>query len=473
MTLFQIEQRQISDIIIKNRARLSVGDVTDLANSISNSGLLNPIIITPDNYLIAGERRIAACQQIGMTTIDVRVADGISPDDKLMIELMENATRKEFTWSEELMLKYELHNYWKNKAEVSNSNWGYRDTSKRLHCSLGGLATDLALAEAIKVFPELKDQTTKARAKELYKSLGQQATAIQRMNNLSESEQENLTKLQNGLVDIPIKNTVSDNIINKQITIGNKVKELKESEVLEEKQSDPIKVIYVSENYKTFLNKIPDNTVGMIELDPPYAIEFNSTYGKANKIQSKAIDWTDKELYEFYYNYLPLLYKKLMDCSWILCWTGKKYYNTIMQIATEVGFTTQEPGCWIKPGGGSTNVPKKNMISNWEMFLLFRKGEAQFNTASLLSAISVNTVAPSQRIHQWEKPVELYDHFIKAMGKPGTIFLSPFAGSGNCLISAAKAKMMPIGCDKSNKYIPEFYNRLYNYLGISAEIEGI
>lgn len=107
------------------------------------------------------------------------------------------------------------------------------------------------------------------------------------------------------------------------------------------------------------------------------------------------------------------------------------------------------------------------------MFLLFRKGEAQFNTASLLSAVSINTVAPSQRIHQWEKPVELYDHFIKAMGKPGTIFLSPFAGSGNCLISAAKAKMMPIGCDKSNKYIPEFYNRLHNYLGISAEIEGI
>ena len=473
MTLFQIEQRPIDSIIIQDRARLNVGNITDLANSISDSGLLNPIIITEDNYLIAGERRIAACKQIGMTTIDVRVAPDISPDDKLMIELMENATRKEFTWSEELMLKYELHNYWKNKAESNKTNWGYRDTAKRLHCSLGGLATDLALAEAIKVFPELKDQTTKARAKELYKSLGQQATAIQRMNNLSESEQENLSKLQNGLVDIPIKNTVSDNLIDKQIAIGDKVKELKESEILEEKQSDPIKVIYVSENYKTFLNKIPDNTVGMIELDPPYAIDFNSTYGKANKIPSKATDWTSKELYEFYYEYLPVLYKKLMDCSWVLCWTGKEYYNTIRQIATEVGFTTQEPGCWIKPGGGSTNVPKKNMISNWEMFLLFRKGEAQFNTASLLSAISVNTVAPSQRIHQWEKPVELYDHFIKAMGKPGTIFLSPFAGSGNCLISAAKAKMMPIGCDKSNKYIPEFYTRLHNYLGISAEIEGI
>ena len=48
-----------------------------------------------------------------------------------------------------------------------------------------------------------------------------------------------------------------------------------------------------------------------------------------------------------------------------------------------------------------------------------------------------------------------------------------FAGSGNCLISAAKARMVPLGCDKSQKYIPEFYQRLENYLGITAEIEGL
>lgn len=59
------------------------------------------------------------------------------------------------------------------------------------------------------------------------------------------------------------------------------------------------------------------------------------------------------------------------------------------------------------------------------------------------------------------------------MSRPGTIFLSPFAGSGNCLISAAKARMMPIGCDKSQKYIPQFYQRLENYTGISAEVGGL
>jgi DNA modification methylase len=113
------------------------------------------------------------------------------------------------------------------------------------------------------------------------------------------------------------------------------------------------------------------------------------------------------------------------------------------------------------------------MVSNWEMFLLFRKGEAQFNTPSLPSALQIATNPASKRIHQWEKPIELYDHFLTALGQQGTLFLSPFAGSGNCLISAAKTGMYPLGCDKLQKYIPQFYQNLQNHLGMNTKIEKL
>lgn len=48
-----------------------------------------------------------------------------------------------------------------------------------------------------------------------------------------------------------------------------------------------------------------------------------------------------------------------------------------------------------------------------------------------------------------------------------------FAGSGNCLISATRARMVPIGCDKAKNIFQEFYQRLENYLGITANVEGI
>lgn len=472
MKLFQIEERNISEIIIKDRARSIVGDVTQLANSISMVGQLHPILINSEGVLIDGLHRIRALEQLNRKTIEIRVVDGITKDDHMLIELLSNMDRKEFLWHEEIDLKYKLHNYWKDFADKESQKWGYRETAKRLCCSLGGLSTDLAFAEAMKIFPELKNQTTKSRAKDLYKALGDQALAINSMDSFSDEEKLRLVELQSGQMDIPVKNTVPDHVLDGTSDARDTVDNLDSSPV-EAVDVSGIKVIYVAENYKTFLEKIPDNSVGLVELDPPYSIGFNENYGKASGISSKATDWTAKELYDFYFNYLPLIYKKMLDASWVLCWTGKEHLNEITKIAQDIGFTVQQPGAWFKSGGGSTNQPKRNLISNWEMYLLFRKGDAQFNTPSLSSGFQAPTASNGQRIHQWEKPIEVYDRFLVALSKPGSIFLSPFAGSGNCLISAAKTRMMPIGCDKSQKYIPQFYTRLKNYLGISADVEGI
>lgn len=477
MQLFQIEERLISDIIIKDRARSNTGDISSLASSISMVGQLTPILINSDNVLIDGLHRIAALKELDRTTIEVRVVNGITEDDHVLIELLSNLDRKEFLWHEEIDLKYKLHTYWLEEAKATNTSWGYRETAKRLKCSLGGLSTDLAFAEALKVFPILKEQSTKGRAREAYKALGDQAKAIQRMGSFTDTEKDRLAALQNGTMITPInKNTVGPQALENTAEARKKVASLDEDDedYNDEKQipASKIQVVYVAENYKTFLNKIPANSVGLVELDPPYAIGFNENYGKTNKIQSKAQDWDEKDLYDFYFNYLPLVYEKMLDASWCLIWTGKEHYIQINEIASKIGFVTQQPGAWLKVGG-STNKPKTNMVSNWEMFLLLRKGNAQFNTASFPSAIQISTVAAANKIHQWEKPVELYDYFLKAIGRPGSLFMTLFAGSGNCLISAAKARMVPLGCDKSQKYIPEFYQRLENYLGISADVEGI
>ena len=191
-TILQIEQRHPDEIIVQNRARQDVGNIDDLANAINSVGQLNPILINSDNVLIAGERRLLAIKQLQQTTIDVRVVDGVTPDDQLMIELLENLYRKDFTWHEDIDLKYKLHTFWVKKASDAGKEWGYRATAKKLRCSLGGLSTDLTLAEAMMVFPELKTQPTKSRAREVYKAFGNQAQALQRMNSLSPAEEENL-----------------------------------------------------------------------------------------------------------------------------------------------------------------------------------------------------------------------------------------------------------------------------------------
>lgn len=88
---------RIADIRIGERARKDMGDLSALAASIREHGLIHPPAVTSDGTLIAGHRRILACQQLGMTEIEVRVIDVV---DLLSAERDENEVRKAFTPSE-------------------------------------------------------------------------------------------------------------------------------------------------------------------------------------------------------------------------------------------------------------------------------------------------------------------------------------------------------------------------------------
>jgi ParB family transcriptional regulator, chromosome partitioning protein len=92
----------IADIKIGQRYRQDMGDVTGLAASISNVGLLHPIVIRPTGELIAGERRIKACLSLGWTEIPVTVVDIA---EIVRGEYAENNERKDFTLSEAVAIK--------------------------------------------------------------------------------------------------------------------------------------------------------------------------------------------------------------------------------------------------------------------------------------------------------------------------------------------------------------------------------
>ncbi|MEE9528977.1 MAG: DNA methyltransferase, partial [Dehalococcoidia bacterium] len=220
--------------------------------------------------------------------------------------------------------------------------------------------------------------------------------------------------------------------------------------------------------FQELFKDIPDSTVGFAELDPPYAIDYNNVYGKLGDIKQTAMDWTVMQLKDNMRQLFLLLYAKMLDNSWVLCWTGKEHFTLMNLLAADAGFSTQPPGIWAKESG-SSNTPKTTMVSQYEMFLLMRKGKAQFNTASFPGVINHPTVPASQRGHQWEKPLGLYNKFQQACGRPGSIFVAPFAGSGMAMVSAAVNGMTPMGSDTDNKYFPRFVQQMKNYCGKQEE----
>jgi hypothetical protein len=94
----------VESIIVADRYRRDLGDVSDLAQSIVDVGLLNPITVREwhGGYrLVAGERRLTAFKQLGLASIPVRVARDIADArDALVAERDENTARKPMLPSE-------------------------------------------------------------------------------------------------------------------------------------------------------------------------------------------------------------------------------------------------------------------------------------------------------------------------------------------------------------------------------------
>ena len=89
--------RKISKIKVGSRHRRDMGDLDGLAASITELGLLQPIVIKPNDELVAGERRLEACKLAGLIEVPVHVID---IDAIVRGELAENVYRKDFTPSE-------------------------------------------------------------------------------------------------------------------------------------------------------------------------------------------------------------------------------------------------------------------------------------------------------------------------------------------------------------------------------------
>ncbi len=86
----------INKIKVSDRIRKDFGGIEELARDIEQNGLINPIVVTPDFQLIAGERRLRAHQFLDRKEVTVRVMEIKDYEHQLQLEISENEHRKEF-----------------------------------------------------------------------------------------------------------------------------------------------------------------------------------------------------------------------------------------------------------------------------------------------------------------------------------------------------------------------------------------
>ena len=100
-------QIEIEKIKVNKRVRNNLGNLEPLKDSMRRYGQLNPITLTQDYELIAGQRRLQSAKELGWSMINANIVNVTDPITKLELELEENTQRSDFTDSE-LLDGYQL-----------------------------------------------------------------------------------------------------------------------------------------------------------------------------------------------------------------------------------------------------------------------------------------------------------------------------------------------------------------------------
>jgi len=102
--LLQIPVDRVVPNPYQPRKRFSDEELAALSKSIKHDGVLQPILVRRkgEKYeVIAGERRLRASKMAGLKSIPARVLENISPEEMLVISLVENLQREDLSPIEE------------------------------------------------------------------------------------------------------------------------------------------------------------------------------------------------------------------------------------------------------------------------------------------------------------------------------------------------------------------------------------
>lgn len=121
-----VEQVLLSELTVsayQPRKRLDPEGVAELARSVAQKGVLQPLLVRPAERgyeIVAGERRFRAAQQVGLKTVPV-VVKPLSDRETLEIALIENVQREDLSAVEEARAFQQLLRFGMSQEEVADA----------------------------------------------------------------------------------------------------------------------------------------------------------------------------------------------------------------------------------------------------------------------------------------------------------------------------------------------------------------
>lgn len=404
---------KIIDITIpEDRQRREMGDIQDMADSLQEFGLIQPIVIS-DNTLVVGERRLRAAELLGWEDIETNQKDDLSSVRRMEVELEENLRRKNLTYEEQCTAVKKIYDLHKSKGG------SIRTVEKQLGMSRGAVHDAVKMSKAFKAIPALAKTKTAHQARKLLQAVE--------------------------------KREIRNEIIRRRT----------EGKALDGQ--------FVNMDCREYLKTLPEESIDVVLMDPQFGIDienrrkFGLTQGSYGKVYGN--DDKPDDLFVLFNEILPLLYRVMKKDSHLFMFFGIQHYALIRSMIEERGFDVRPiPLIWAKENfQGQSQRPEKWPASTYEPFFFAHKGFKTLAMQGRKDTFLYGVDPPSQKKHPFQKPLPLLRDILNMSTLPGSTVLDPFAGTASTLIAAKLNKMDYFGCEIDHDWFSEGQWRLSLY----------
>lgn len=390
MTSGSFQSYPIGSVYVQraDRQRRELNKIDELAESIARLGLINPITVTQDGILIAGERRLSACVALGWTSIPVQFAENLSDYELQSIELEENVKRENLTWQEEVAALARFH---KLKSD-NEEGWSQTKTADALGYSQQDVAKKLAVAA----------------------NLGNEVVA--KAERLSAAH-----------------NIVQRNAERKKAGVMREVAEAAASLTQEETPIVPaIPLLHTS--FHDWQEVYDGPKFNLIHCDFPYGINVADAPRMSSTIRDHYEDSPD--IYWALLARLALAMDNVVaESAHLIFWHSMKFHLDTKQELERMGWTVNPfPLIWHKSdGAGIAPDPQRGPRQTYEAAFFATRGDRKLTQAGCVANSFANPGRRDDAIHVSEKPYPMLRHFLRMVCDEYSEVLDPTAGSANAI----------------------------------------
>jgi len=397
------------DSIVVNRAERQRKQIVtkDLEASISNIGLINPIVIDAEHNLKAGERRLEACRKLGHKDILARFVEDLSPIEAQIIELEENLKRSELEWQDQVDAVARIHGLYL----ALDPDWTMTETAEAISLTQGTVSMYVRVSSELKLGAKVEGTPQTAVAARIADS----GSIREAYNIISRRESRAMGDAVEELLGLATGAKEPENI-----------------------PSEPRLEHILNESFLTWAPRYSGPKFNLIHCDFPYGVEFAAgPYGLGAEPGEA---YADSD--ELYWALIECLCKNIESLvspsAHLMFWCSaelrrvNKTLETFLKLAPSIEFH-KFPLIWVKSDNkGIAGDPSRHPRHIYEICLLGTRGRRQ--VAKIVSdAYSCPT---DKRLHISTKPEPMLRHFMTMLVDESTSLLDPTCGSGAALRAA-------------------------------------